>query len=344
MNIMQLRAFPLLFSVVLVLIFSSCNKHAKPDLEKEKAMLLKKGMLIENTFLKIVAETDTLATYVTNLYVQQKKYNVQSDSSKYEEIDGGILYKPSNDGNAAVYVSGKVPVNEAIRNIVHFTSPVDSLLKKLVLELGPLVVQSYFCEQHSYFRFYPFLDVLGQFQPKMNILDYNIYYLADKENNPGRGPMIIDNPYVDPAGRGWIISSIAPVYSNNILEGVVGLDISVDALHNMFLSADESDIMLVDSSGIIIMMDDKKSGLFEMPSMKSNKYIETIRNNEYLGTDFNFLCSKNKNIRTAFTELLRNNKPYTTVTIDEDEYYLVAYKIEKLNWFLIKVISTNQNS
>jgi len=124
---------------------------------------------------------------------------------------------------------------------------------------------------------------------------------------------------------------------------VVGLDISIDALRNKYITEDNPDIMLIDSSGIVILMDEKKTGLFEMPSMKSHKYLTTIRNNEYLGEDFNLLYSKNKNIRTAFTELLKNNKDYTTVTIDEDKYYLISYKIEKLNWFLIKVINTNQN-
>lgn len=341
---MQLHVFFRLIPLIAILFFFSCNKPLKPDFDKESAKLKKTGQQIEDTFLKIISETDKLAHYVQKLYTSKETYNENSDSSIYSEIEGGILYKPGNDGNAAVYVSGQVPVNNTIRKIVHFTSPVDSLLKKLVLDLGPLVVQSYFCEHHSYFRIYPFLDVLNQFQPKMNILDYNIYYLADKENNSERKALIIDNPYVDPAGRGWIISSVAPVYSNNILQGVVGLDISIDAMHKKFLTPDASDIILLDSSGIIIMMDETKTGLFEVPSLKSHKYIETIRNNEYLGEDFNLLYSKNKNIRTAFTELMHNNKMYTTVKIDDNEYYLIAYKIEKLNWFLIKVINMNQNS
>jgi len=340
---MQFHAFFRLLFFSSAIILFSCNKSTKPDVEKERAALKKTGLQIEQSFLKILSESEVLANYVRQLYAKQDSYNSMSDSAVYKELEEGILYKPANDSNSAVYVSGHIPVNDAIRKIVHFTSPVDSLLKKLVLELDPLVVQSYFYEQHSYFRIYPYIDVLGQFQPKINILDYNVYYLCDQENNPGRKAMIIDNPYVDPAGRGWIISAIAPVYYDNMLVGAVGLDISIEAMRNKYLTADNPDIMLIDSSGIVILMDEKKTGLFEMPSMKSHKYLETIRNNEYLGEDFNLLCSKNKNIRTAFTELLKNNKEYTTVTIEEDEYYLISYKIEKLNWFLVKVINTKQN-
>jgi hypothetical protein len=339
---MKLHAFFRLLIVSSAVIVISCNKSAKPDVEKESAALKKTGLQIEQTFLKIVSGSEALAGYVRQLYAQQNVYNSKSDTAVYQQIEGGILYKPDNDGNSAVFVSGHIPVNDAIRKIVHFTSPIDSLLKKLVIDLSPLVVQSYFYEQHSYLRIYPYLDVLGQFQPKMNIIDYNIYYLSGQENNPLKGALIIDNPYVDPSGRGWIISSIAPVYYDNIQQGVVGLDISIDALRKKYLTDDDPDIMLIDSSGIVMMMDEKKTGLFEMPTMKSHKYLETIRNNEYLGEDFNLLCSKNRNIRTAFTELLKNNKAYTTVNIDEDEYYLISYKIEKLNWFLVKVINTNQ--
>jgi hypothetical protein len=340
---MKLHAFFSLLIFISAIFAISCNNNTKIDVTKESAALRKTGLQIETSFLRIISESEYLADYVKRLYANQENYNIKKDTTVYKEIEGGMLYKPFNDGYSAVYVSGHIPVNNEIRKIVHFTSPVDSLLKEIVHELGPLVVQSYFCEMHSYFRIFPYLDVLGQFQPKRNILDYNVYYLSDQENNPGKKAVMINNPYVDPAGRGWIISAIAPVYFNNMQEGVVGLDISIEALRKKFLTDENPDIMLVDSSGIVIIMDEKKTGLFEMPTLKSHKYLETIRNNEYLGEDFNLLCSKNKNIRKAFTELLRNNKEYTTVTIDEDEYYLISYKIENLNWFLIKIINTNQS-
>lgn len=39
--------------------------------------------------------------------------------------------------------------------------------------------------------------------------------------------MVWTDVYLDPAGQGWMMSAIAPIYRDNFLEGVVGLDITV---------------------------------------------------------------------------------------------------------------------
>jgi PAS domain S-box-containing protein len=60
----------------------------------------------------------------------------------------------------------------------------------------------------------------------MDIPQYNFYYLADAKHNPQRRPVWTE-VYLDPAGQGWMMSAIAPVYRDEFLEGVVGLDVTV---------------------------------------------------------------------------------------------------------------------
>ena len=63
----------------------------------------------------------------------------------------------------------------------------------------------------------------------MVIPDYNFYYLADAEHNPSR-EVVWTDVYLDPAGQGWMMSAIAPVYRDTFLEGVVGIDITVGGI------------------------------------------------------------------------------------------------------------------
>lgn len=63
----------------------------------------------------------------------------------------------------------------------------------------------------------------------MQIPGYNFYYLADATHNPQRATRWTD-VYLDPAGHGWMMSAIQPVYAGDFLEGVVGLDITVDGI------------------------------------------------------------------------------------------------------------------
>ena len=49
--------------------------------------------------------------------------------------------------------------------------------------------------------------------------NYNFYYEADKKHNPKKEPVWTD-VYLDPAGKGWMISLIAPIYKNRYLKEI----------------------------------------------------------------------------------------------------------------------------
>ena len=104
-------------------------------------------------------------------------------------------------------------------------SQVDPLMRS-IRESNPLVAAVYFNSWDSYNRIYPFFMTPEQYPHDMVIPNYNFYYLADAKHNPQRRPVWTE-VYLDPAGQGWMMSAIAPVYRDEFLEGVVGLDVTV---------------------------------------------------------------------------------------------------------------------
>jgi len=337
---MRFRTCPGFILLIILFSLSSCH-FSKPDVDKELAGLQKTGDIIQNDFQNIIKETKNLVYFTESLYRFHYNYYPGKDTLKYELKPNGIFYNPTDDGGSAVFVSGHYPVTKNLKDIVYFTAPLDSFFIKDIKKNNPLITQAHFNERHSYLRIYPYIDVLNQFDPKQNIIAYNLYFLADNEHNPSKKAVMIDHPYVDPAGRGWIISSIAPVYNKHILEGVVGIDITIESMKKKYMSATSSDIMLLDSSGVVIMIDEQKAGIFEMPHIKSHKYLESIKSNEYIGDEYNLLSSKNKTIRDAFTELMRDKKTSTEVTIEDNKYFLISYMIPGLNWYIVKFIKEN---
>jgi hypothetical protein len=328
-------------SPLLLLLLSFSCKPEEPDFKKELDSLKTTAAVIQHDLTRISKATQELAEYSEKIYQGRDKRTFLPDSVKLTLNDNGILYKAVNDSGSSIYVSGYSTVDQDLMQIVSMTGPLDAPLMKIVKQFDPLVVQSYFIERHSYIRLYPYIDVLSQFEPKLNFENLNFYFLADAEHDPDKKVVLISDPYVDPAGRGWVISFIAPVYSKTGLEGVVGVNITVDAMKKKYLSEGSKDIMLLDSAGIAIMIDEKRSGLFDITPVKSHNYMGTIKRDEYLSEDYNLLKSKNKEIRNAFTELIRNKKDHTTIMIDDDKYYMVSYKIPELDWFLIKLIKEN---
>lgn len=103
-------------------------------------------------------------------------------------------------------------------------------------------------------------DALSQYAHDINIPTFNFYYLADKIHNPQQ-KVVWTDAYLDPAGLGWMISAIAPVYKGDFLEGVVGIDVTIDQLITNILSIQlpyTSMAMLVDEKGHILGMSKAK--------------------------------------------------------------------------------------
>ena len=137
----------------------------------------------------------------------------------------GVFYIRSDDGRAASFYANSTPLAQQDHAKVMRLSQLDPLMRS-ILQASPLVAALYFNTWDSYNRIYPWFDTPAQYPHYMVIPDYNFYYLADAKHNPER-KVIWTEVYLDPAGLGWMMSAIAPVYREDFLEGVVGLDVTV---------------------------------------------------------------------------------------------------------------------
>ena len=146
----------------------------------------------------------------------------------YAMSPDGAYYTTRDTGGAAMFFSGIVPIGEAERRKAQQLAQIDPVLKAL-RQANPIIVQSYVNTRDSLNRIYPYFDVLTQYAAKMDIPSYNFYYEADQAHNPERR-VVWTAPYLDPAGAGWIVSAIAPVYRGDVLEAVVGIDVTISSI------------------------------------------------------------------------------------------------------------------
>ncbi|MDQ2694121.1 MAG: ATP-binding protein, partial [Pseudomonadota bacterium] len=100
------------------------------------------------------------------------------------------------------------------------------------------------------------------------------YHLADAAHNPQRGVVWTD-AYVDPAGQGWMVSCIAPVYDGGVLEAVVGLDITVATIIEAILGLDipwEGYGVLIGRDGTVLALPEEGEGDW---GLKANLYTRS---------------------------------------------------------------------
>lgn len=148
--------------------------------------------------------------------------------ARHAETEDGVFYTRTDDGRAASFYPNSTPREKQDRAKALRLSQADPVMRSLK-EANPLIGALYFNTFDSYNRIYPFFMTPDQYPHDMVIPDYNFYYLADAKNNPER-KVVWTDVYLDPAGLGWMMSAIAPVYREDFLEGVVGLDITVSGM------------------------------------------------------------------------------------------------------------------
>lgn len=324
-----------LLLILVIPLFFSCEAEKK-DFTLNQNNLRILAEKINNDFLRIHEAADTLAESVEFMHQNKDSVIATIDTSAYEiEESTGVFYRKNINNGSAVFVSGAFPITNRVKNETYLTEPLDDLFKEIAS--FPSVIQVYYNDRFSGNRIYPAFDVLSQYEPGLVIPEYNFYYLADEEHNPEKKSLWLDELYVDPAGRGWMISALAPVYHKDTLMGVVGIDITVKTIIKQYLPKNDKNTIIVDSDGKLIAASPEALFLFGMPSLKNYQYTSTIKEEEILGEDFNILKSKNASLRRAVEELL-NEKSENVPQFQraDTQYGLLSAPIAEFGWYIVQ--------
>jgi len=202
----------------------------------------------------------------------------EAEKARYALAPSGVFHTTTDNGGAAAFYSALKPIGPAEREKLWQLSQIDPTMIDIE-RADPLIVQVYYNTHDSANRIYPYFDTLAQYDSQLDIPKYNFYYAADAANNPGHTVTWTD-AYVDPAGQGWMISAVAPVYRDDFLEGVVGIDITIETLIEQVLDLDlpwHGYGLLVDRDGIVLAMPAAAERDFGIAEVSGHHYAEAIR-------------------------------------------------------------------
>lgn len=154
-------------------------------------------------------------------------------------------------------------------------------LYRTIVEQTPNVVAAYINtdEPVDTNRYFPFIERPWEvFPPEIDMGAFNFFYEADAAHNPERGPRWT-GIYADPAGRGWMLSCVVPVYLGDALKGVVGLDVTVgevlDSIVKLSLPWGASSLLIA-PGGDVLAATDKARALLGLGELRPFIYHEPV--------------------------------------------------------------------
>ncbi|WP_028581668.1 cache domain-containing sensor histidine kinase [Desulfogranum japonicum] len=346
---------PLLFiELTLVLLYFGINayNHKKTisTLETEsiahleeivgaEAKIFSRDLRSIAEIMKIVqGESAHFFADLNDLTVPDSAYNA------YRFADNGVYYKPNDTtGGSSLFFSTVTQIGAKEKKKAVASEQLDHAYK-LAAQANSNIVAVYLNTFDSMNRYYPFIaDVYAQFLPDMDIPKFNFYYLADAEHNPGR-ETIWTETYLDPAGQGWMMSCIAPVYREDFLEGVVGIDITIDVFLQNILDMElpwGAKAFLVDAKGTIMAMPEAVEQLFDLTELRTHVYDQQIAQDTFKPEKFNLLKTTIPGVAESISRILTENKSVEELHLPSGQYLLAHATEQESGWKLMVVADKN---
>lgn len=312
-------------------IYTQVNEELKLSSDREAAIIREKLLSIESLTTVYRNETER---------VLSEEHTIdRSEKDNLAVSKDGVLYSRQDLGGSASFYSGLTAEKdwEKVYRLAHL----DPLMKQIENN-SELVASIYFNSWDSYNRIYPWFYTVEQYPAKMDIPNYNFYYLANAENNPDKKTVWTD-VYIDPAGHGWMASAIAPVYNQGFLEGVVGLDIKVsDIIENIQNLAIPwgGYAVLASSNGTIMALPPQGEHDFGLKELTEHSYQQAITKEIFKPDAFNLY--KRDDTADLSMRLLKNTNGLMQLKLNGENKLLSWSTIPETQWRLLMIVGEKE--
>ena len=241
-----------------------------------------------------------------------------------------------NSRNVSVFVSSETELSSGVSEKIIKTEEMNARFSNLV-DSNPNLVSAYFISQDNVIRAYPAIESFyDQFPHNFDLKQYNFYYLADEAHNPKRQSIWTD-AYLDPAGKGWMLSNVTPIYKDDFLEGVTGLDVTLSTFSKHILSKDlqwKSGALVMDKQGNILTMSRNAESYFGLKDLTHYNFKDNAEDQaQTRPTEFNLLKQKSKSGKD-FSDFFHGTEKTMEFVMQGEEYLLTKEAIPETDWQL----------
>ncbi|WP_354623858.1 diguanylate cyclase [Psychromonas sp. MME2] len=339
----------LLIEVVIIALYFAINFYMS---EKTQQVLLKEVShnlqeVSSREANNIRNQLQAISNYALLIQRDQESFFADSEACffpynapAFSTHANGAYYKLKDNGGSSVYYSSSSTLGEAQSRKAHCSEMLDPILVSIV-ETSPIVTQAYLNTWDGMNRIYPFIeDLPAQYGPVLHMQEFNFYYQADSLHNPERKP-VWTGAYLDPAGQGWMVSNIVPIYRDDFLEGVSGLDLTIESFLDNILNLDipwNATTFMVDKNGMILAMQAKIKELLKLKGL--NTYIEgeKILTTLEKPDQYNILSSENGAFQQQMQFIFDSQLSISKINIDGITYIVSQEVIQETGWRLISLV------
>ena len=308
-------------------------------------LVRKQADLISTDFRNVQRETAFFAQAHADLFTRPADYHVAGDPPRFAVAPTGALYQTNRDSLSSLFFVGADRLTADQKEKARLTAALDPLYRHMVRD-NPHVAAAYLNTPDNMNRLYPFIpEVYKQYPANLRMVEYNFYYLADASHNPERKP-VWTGVYLDPAGQGWMLSCVAPVYQADTLVGVVGLDVTTTNIAESVLAQRlpwGANGFLADGSGMVLAMGERTEEILGLRELKRHVYDSAIAKEQLKPEEFNLLKNRDAAIAAVFRSIYDDSATVKEfATARGNSLFVVQQPVDVTGWKLFVLIEADE--
>jgi len=279
-------------------------------------------------------DVSNLKDFTTRLYSNEELFNTKrywNHQEHLQHLPNNQLIEISTD-MSTLWSPSWMEVNENALNKIETSAFLNEYFEPL-LARNKNTIANYFIGKEGFLRYFPRIEMLTFFPSDLNPTQGIYFQPAAPIANPER-KTIWTPLYLDPAGQGWMISVIAPIYVKDEFFGVVGTDITLKNLATHHITQDKEK----GSYSILLDHSFKPIAMPEM-AMKDiyNKHIDN--SDDIISTS---LLNYDSNFKAVFNKMKNKMFGFEKVSLNDKTLYVSFVKLAQLDWVYINVLNENE--
>ncbi len=299
---------------------------------------------INENFNLITRQTEYFAQAHAEVAAHPEAFNIIGEQPHFARAANGTCYQSNLKDGSSLFISTRSSFSARTMLLAEKTTALNPLYRHMVQDV-PNVVAAYINTPDELNRIYPYIDnIYEQYPPDLHMADYNFFYLADGAHNPEKKP-VWTGVYLDPAGQGWMLSCVAPVYVHNELVGVVGLDVTTTNIVKNLLNMDlpwNASAFLASDSGMILAMSEEVEEIFALKELKTHVYDQAITKEQLKPQDFSLFTNGNPQIVREFRALYASARPMTELSINGFDLFIIQGVIPQTGWRIFVTVKKEE--
>ncbi len=320
--------FIIILIVAIAMAFFVLNyRSTNPGRERDKLFMAADSLNIQ--YAEISGRLNLLSQLVSSLYLS-KEYVYDGIIPQNYHVDDTELYKNKNDGLAAVFYTGNIPVGDNLISDVVLMEQLDEYMQQIFIS-SELIESVFYYDNSEFYRHYPYIEYKPEFR-NYNFKDTAEFAEIFKEIKPGKR-IWRSTPQLSPFTGEWVISAIKPVIQQTNLLGLCVINISVNKL-SQFIESIDSEVGVLSDGGHILHQDNLlRQSLSAPPWLNQQVLPDSLTVNDY--SLFNI---HNFSLELMAKRIIVKNDFFYSQKLLNTDYLVLSHPIPHMGLYLYTLV------